>query len=481
MYRIPILRWGRPYYSLDEVDVLHHRTGEPIARLSQANTGLIGRDLIRLEAEGNPLARLTVNELIGICGRAAKAFMNADLPVGKDSQGPDEFIRCLSASTGMPYSHCARNMEKVGSVLEKMDEILRGLTRGLEPSIIDSGYGLQNDAWMSYFPLCQCLGAVLPNNSPGVHSLWIPAIAMRVPLMMKPGGQEPWTPYRIIQALVASGCPPEAFGYYPAGHEGGTEILRRCGRSMVFGGAATTEPWVGDPRVEIHGPGYSKVILGEDSADRWEEHLDVMTTSILANGGRSCINASAVWTPRHGKAIADALGSRLSKVEAVSAESSEAQLAAFANVRVAETISSTIDQGLNSGGAEDTTARYRGSGRLVHMESCAYLLPTIVWCGSPGHPLANREFLFPYASVVECRQADVLDAIGPTLVVTAITEEREFADTLVQSRNVDRLNLGPIPTGEISWDQPHEGNLFEHLYRRRAFQQRIDSPIHATV
>jgi hypothetical protein len=23
----------------------------------------------------------------------------------------------------------------------------------------------------------------------------------------------------------------------------------------------------------------------------------------------------------------------------------------------------------------------------------------------------------------------------------------------------------------ISWDQPHEGNLFEHLYARRAFQR----------
>ena len=30
--------------------------------------------------------------------------------------------------------------------------------------------------------------------------------------------------------------------------------------------------------------------------------------------------------------------------------------------------------------------------------------------------------------------------------------------------------IGPIPTYQISWDQPHEGNLFEHLYRQRAFQ-----------
>ena len=36
---------------------------------------------------------------------------------------------------------------------------------------------------------------------------------------------------------------------------------------------------------------------------------------------------------------------------------------------------------------------------------------------------------------------------------------------------IGRLNLGPIKTNQIVWDQPHEGNLFEHLYARRAFQR----------
>ena len=40
----------------------------------------------------------------------------------------------------------------------------------------------------------------------------------------------------------------------------------------------------------------------------------------------------------------------------------------------------------------------------------------------------------------------------------------------MRARNIDRLNLGLFPTGRISWDQPHEGNLFEHLYRQRALQ-----------
>jgi hypothetical protein len=33
------------------------------------------------------------------------------------------------------------------------------------------------------------------------------------------------------------------------------------------------------------------------------------------------------------------------------------------------------------------------------------------------------------------------------------------------------LNVGPVPTNFVRWDQPHEGNLFEHLYARRAFHR----------
>jgi hypothetical protein len=96
-----------------------------------------------------------------------------------------------------------------------------------------------------------------------------------------------------------------------------------------------------------------------------------------------------------------------------------------------------------------------------------------VLCDSPSHPLANREFLFPFASVVPVRQEELPDALGPSLVVTAITSDSMLIRKLLGSSNVDRLNLGPISTMQVSWDQPHEGNLFEHLYSRRAFQKAL--------
>ena len=113
------------------------------------------------------------------------------------------------------------------------------------------------------------------------------------------------------------------------------------------------------------------------------------------------------------------------------------------------------------------------------VDGCTYLLPTVVLCESADHPLANREFLFPFAAVVKVTPDDMRrlpDAMGKTLVVTALTEDRALLDRLLASPLVDRLNVGPIATNQISWDQPHEGNLFEHLYARRSFQAREALP-----
>jgi len=172
----------------------------------------------------------------------------------------------------------------------------------------------------------------------------------------------------------------------------------------------------------------------------------------------------------HGRELAEDLAQRLARVEAKPMEDPEAQLAAFVNPNVAERISALIDSGLKQGGAEDLTAKYRDGSRVAVKDRCTFLLPTLVWCESPEHPLANTELLFPFASVVEVPEDEILQKMEQTLVLTAITEDNKLIQRILAATNIDRLNLGPIPTSKISWDQPHEGNLFEHLYKQRAFQ-----------
>ena len=469
---LPALRRGKPYASLDRITVSDCRNGDALAHLSQVNAGIIRKDLARIDEARVALKQLSCDRLLDICRQAAALFLNEALPLGDQghSQTPRQYIETLSATSGLPFVMVRRNMQKIAAALQQMPTILNSLTRGLDLGILDRGLGEQAGVKISFYAAAPCLGLVMPSNSPGVNSLWLPAIPLKIPVILKPGREEPWSPWRIIQSLIAAGCPAEAFGFYPTDHEGAAEILRGCGRALVFGDHSTTAPYAGNPAIQVHGPGLSKILIGDDQIERWPEFVDLMVASIADNGGRSCINASAVVVPKHAAEIAEALAQKLGPVAPMPASDEDARLSAFANPRMAESIDAAIEAGLGNPGAIEVTAKHRTGPRKVDFEGAAYLRPTVVLCGSFEHPLANREFLCPYASVVQVPQADMLSRIGPSLVVTAITQDPAFRSALLESPLIDRLNLGPIRTTQVAWDQPHEGNLFEFLYRRRALE-----------
>jgi len=188
---IPILRHGHEYKSLDVARVPHHQTRELFVEVSQANAGLIRRDLSQQNIATESLFPFSTRDLVDICTRAANHFTDDQLPLGDATQSPDDYVHQVSATTGLPYVLARRNMQKIKSMLANMESVLNGLTRNLDWSLLDRGFGESEGHTLSFFPRTQSLGAVLPNNSPGVHSLWIPAFPLRIPLVLKPGSAEP--------------------------------------------------------------------------------------------------------------------------------------------------------------------------------------------------------------------------------------------------------------------------------------------------
>lgn len=470
MLNLSVLRWGQPYQSMDYDEVVHFATGEPIARVGRANSGMIQRDMRHAQRARDALRQIPIEDLIAKVGQAGNLYMNAALPMGDGSQTPEQFAVAQSASTGLPERMCSANMKKNGFVLAEMGRILTSLTRGLDLSVLSNGFGEERGVPISFQAQSPVLGLVLPSNSPGVHTLWLPVIPMQVGLVLKPGPQEPWTPYRMAEAFAQAGIPREAISVYPGGGDVGAGVLASCERSLIFGGTPTVERYKGNPKVQAHGPGFSKILLGDDQVDEWEKYLDIMVDSIFLNSGRGCINCSGVWASRHTRDIADALAQRLARVQALPPDHPEASVAAFTVPGVAEAISNAIDAGLRQPGVKDVTATYRDGSRLVKQGSAEYLLPTIIHAASPAADLAKQEYMFPFATVVECPQEKMLEAIGPTLVCSAITCSPAFRQTLVDAVHIDRLNLGPVPTTQLNWLQPHEGNIVDFLFRARAFQ-----------
>jgi len=473
---IPVLRWGEPYKSLEVDQVVHFDTGEVLAEVSRANGGLIQRDMRFAQRARDVLRDISIGDLLQMMKKAGELYVKAELPLGDGTQTPEQFVRMQSATTGLPEHMCKFNMEKNNFVLSNMDKILDALTRGLDLNILSRGFGVeQRGVPVSYQAQSPVLGMVLPSNSPGVHTLWLPIIPLQIGLVLKPGPQEPWTPYRMFAAFTQAGVPKQAISVYPGLGDVGAAVLAGCPRSLIFGGTATVEQYKGNPRVQAHGPGFSKILLGDDVVDDWRKYLDLMVDSVLTNSGRGCINCSGVWASRHTEAIAEALAERMGPIEPLPPQDPKSALAAFTVKGQAEAVSADIDKDLKEAGTKDMTAKY--GPRLVQRPRCDYLRPTVLHCDSPERSAARKEYMFPFCTVVKCPQEMMLSSIGPTLVCSAITQDRKFQRALIDATHIDRLNIGPIPTIRLNWLQPHEGSIVDFLFRARAFQ--FEGPVNA--
>ena len=470
MLEIPVVRWGKPYESLETSEVIHFETGEPIARVGQANGGLVTRDMRKASTARDALKQFSCEQIIEMLAKAADLFEHETLEIfGGGTQSPDEFVHHQSASTGLPENMCRTNMQKNCFVMRNMREILDCLTRGLPLEILTDGYGTESrGVVVSFQAQTPVLGAVLPSNSPGVHTLWLPVVALQMGLVLKPGSQEPWTAYRVAAAYKQAGIPESVVSLYPGGHDVGQSIMSACQRSMIFGSEKTVNQFSGNPKVQVHGPGFSKIFLGDDCVDRWEEYIDMMAESVYINGGRSCINASGIWAPRHTKEIAAALAERLGPIESLPANHPDAGLAAFTNKAVGPAVWDMIEQDITEDGVTHMTADF--GDRLIEQERYSVLRPAVVHAANPDCGVASKEYMFPFVSVVECPQDQMIKKAGPTLVGTAITEDSNWIMQLTDATNIDRLNIGPIPTNRLNWLQPHEGNLIDFLFRSRAYQ-----------
>src|SRR5438874_3873754 len=284
MIHIPVSRWGEPYKSLDVDKVVHFATGEPLAEVSRANAGLVERDMRHARRAREALRQIPIKDLLQMAKKAGELFAKAELPLGDGTQTPEQFVRMQSATTGLPEHMCRFNMEKNNFVLGNMEKVYDSLTRGLDLDILSRGYGVEaRGVPVSYQAQTPVLGMVLPSNSPGVHTLWLPIIPMQVGLVLKPGPQEPWTPYRMTQAFIQAGVPKQAIGIYPGAGEMGAEVVNRCQRTLIFGSTETVKRYEGNPRVQVHGPGFSKILLGDDEVDNWPKYIDLMADSIYKN------------------------------------------------------------------------------------------------------------------------------------------------------------------------------------------------------
>jgi hypothetical protein len=122
-----------------------------------------------------------VATLVEAAHRAAEAFMHDSLPLDPESgtvQAPQDYIEQVTATTGMPWASVRRNMAKVHGVLSRVEEVLGGLTRGIDLGLLDEGVG-DVDGHLPSFPRTDAPGVVLPSNL--ACTSWSPATILKMP------------------------------------------------------------------------------------------------------------------------------------------------------------------------------------------------------------------------------------------------------------------------------------------------------------
>ena len=224
MLHLPILRAGRPVPErpVDQGAPLPHQGDLPRAVRGQLPGSSAATSSTPSRRPCGPPSTPSRPSSSWRSARAtADAFMNATLPVGDEAQTPDDYVRQLSATTGLPHVLVRRNMEKIRGVLAEVRTVIDGLTRGLDLEVLDHGPGRRERSRPQLradlaHPRAWCC----PTTPRGCTPCGSPTIALKTALVLKPGSAEPWSPYRLIQAFIKAGAPPEAFGFYPTDHAG---------------------------------------------------------------------------------------------------------------------------------------------------------------------------------------------------------------------------------------------------------------------
>jgi hypothetical protein len=479
---IPIFRLGSndPWYSaLSEKKPLQGIDG---SALGEQSVTLPAR--IRYDARPHQAQRLLekvreyglANMITGLRD-VAHHFRNSELEVGGVVMGPDEYVRIQALATGVPERLCRENMDKIYRAFMRVEQTLRGhlnAWRG-DISLEDIFEGKEGDG---YGRQSAILGGIWPSNSSGVYQLLPPGLALG-PVMIKPGSGDMLTPLRIREACRVVGLPVEAIGIYPGdGDRLSGAISETTQRRLLFGGAETVGKYHGNPQVEVHGPGCSKIIIGHDKIGTWRDYLDIMSASVMNGSGRGCIACSAIYAPGEiAEELAQALSDLIGGTEVRKLDDPEAQLAAFGSPQGAANVLGLMRKYVEHGEGRFVTPE---DNRAVVCGPYSVLRPVVAYLPkvpAPGELSASKfEIPAPAVLVVNSDGCPIEEVIGSTLVCTAITNDTEVLHKLADSGRISRLNRRAIPTTTIHVGGEPETPLEGYGMPRFLFDTELGRP-----
>lgn len=456
---------GRDGYRSIERRAVTGFDGSPLAE-STITPALLVHDVARKASTA--LRSMPIQAVLELFERAADIFATGR-PDGLD---PEDFVRKASLSSGLPLSIVrTQTLGLFPQAFRAIDRFLRVQSPcGLE--VFDRYFYDAGGIRIGLTPRGRNVGFVMPGNHPSTHLMWVCALAMKVPVVLRPSNDDLFTPYRLVTSLLDAGLPEDAITFVPGGHDLVDPIVQSCALSVLFGGQQLADRYAPNRSVRIHGPGRSKIVVlaGAD----FDETVSLITRLVMDDAGRGCINGSAVVVEGSAGALAAAVAAALEAVPIQSPLAEGAQLGA-ASAAEAAAYSALIDSRLGSGATEHTPG---AAGRVATIDGVRMMRPTVIEVDSFEHPLYGMELPFPFVVFTSARsRQEVIRASANSLAVVVAGADEVLAQELLLEPTIDKVFSGGALSTEFDPREPHEGFLLDFLYQKKAIRSGSQAPL----
>ncbi|HEU5110649.1 MAG TPA: aldehyde dehydrogenase family protein, partial [Micromonosporaceae bacterium] len=298
-----------------------------------------------------------------------------------------------------------------------------------------------------------------PGNHPGVHTIWLEALALGYRVAVRPSRREPFTPHRLVSVLRDAGFGDDQVVLLPTDHAGAGDVIRDADLAMVYGVDEVVRRYGTETGVLPQGPGRSKILVtGED----WRPHLDTIVDSISQHGGTGCVNASVVYVEGDPDPVARAIADRLSALPSLPPEDEKAALP-VQPLAAARRLESYLMRR-----ARGATALLGGDGVVDDLgDGSAVLRPAVFRVSARQAPGAGVELPFPLVWVAPWHPDDGVRPLADTLVLTVFTEDEQLVSRLVDEPTISNVFIGEHPTYHMEPGLPHDGYLADFLMRTK--------------
>lgn len=453
-----------PLLSNGERETVETRTvsgiGGPIAEVAEAPRVRASAAVESAREDGfDALAEIPVRDLLDRIADAGRRF---------EGLGPDDgalesletYREQVARSSGLPVGWVDVSAHWLGYGLGHAAESLRAQspTGGLD-AYDDPAYTRETTVGLAFAPRVRVLGAVMPANDPTVYAWPALALALKVPVVVRPSARDPFTAVRLGRALLATGVPSSAVHVLPGPRDVGETIAHEADHAMVFGGEDAIDQYRNDPSVEPYGPGRSVAVVGRDPTDR---ELDTLARGVTRSAGRACFCLSRIvaLVECDADALADELARRVADAVDGPVTDESVDVPSFPDPERAR----RIDERVEALGT-DVTAGYRDGPRLVEADGHARLAPTVVRSDE-----FVPEFPFPFAGVTDAsttKPRELLHSLDGAYLGVAMgapSVERE----MVRSPRVRKVYGGTYPAA-VDLRETHETFLADFLYETTTY------------